>query len=247
MRTRQVVLELALVALSCAVPLGCDRHPSTVSGTPDGATTDEGPEVLDDAATSPGCIHDPGGPDAGALDANRPGGSRRRCDEIHAGRRARGIRAAPVAVANFVGLARGTRPFREPGGTWMRRRFYDDLPIRRIVAGSWIVGGDPDGDGLGGPGYDLPRENLHPPARGTLAMASRVVGVDGGRETIPSGSQFYIVAGAEPAAGDNVIGSCDPRRGECHRRCARGPRWKTRHADPHPHPDRGLSARRDIA
>jgi peptidylprolyl isomerase/peptidyl-prolyl cis-trans isomerase B (cyclophilin B) len=64
--------------------------------------------------------------------------------------------------------------------------FYDGLAFHRVEPGFVIQGGDPDGDGTGGPGYRLPAEfNSRSHLRGTLAMA---------RSSDPdsAGSQFYI-------------------------------------------------------
>jgi peptidyl-prolyl cis-trans isomerase A (cyclophilin A) len=106
--------------------------------------------------------------------------------------------AAPASVANFVGLARGTRPYKA-GGVWKVGRFYDGLLWHRVIPGFVIQGGDPAGDGTGGPGYDMIVENQVAEPRGTLAMAAA---------TAPSGSQFYIVVGQGPAPNYNVFGSC---------------------------------------
>jgi peptidyl-prolyl cis-trans isomerase A (cyclophilin A) len=106
--------------------------------------------------------------------------------------------AAPVTVANFVGLARGTRPYRS-GTTWQVGRFYDGLTWHRVIPNFVIQGGDPAGTGSGGPGYPLVNENHVAEPLGTLAMAA---------STVPSGSQFYIVVGTGPAANYNVFGTC---------------------------------------
>jgi peptidyl-prolyl cis-trans isomerase A (cyclophilin A) len=106
---------------------------------------------------------------------------------------------APITVANFVGLARGTRPAQKTGTDWLLSAFYDGLKWHRVVADFVIQGGDPLGTGSGGPGYDLPVENQIPEPLGTLAMAAAAV---------PSGSQFYIVIGSGPAAKYNVFGTC---------------------------------------
>jgi peptidyl-prolyl cis-trans isomerase A (cyclophilin A) len=108
--------------------------------------------------------------------------------------------AAPISVANFVGLARGTRPWEVAIKKWKVGRFYDGLLWHRVVPGFVIQGGDPDGNGTGGPGYDLVVENQVPEPFGTLAMASG---------DVPSGSQFYIVVGDGPAAEYNVFGRCE--------------------------------------
>lgn len=105
---------------------------------------------------------------------------------------------APVSVANFVGLARGTRPSFEDG-KWTGKRFYDGLIWHRVIPNFVIQGGDPEGTGTGGPGYDLPEENHVAEPLGTLAMAA---------SSAPSGSQFYIVVGKGPSADYNVFGTC---------------------------------------
>ncbi len=108
--------------------------------------------------------------------------------------------AAPISVANFIGLARGTRPFKDDKGKWKTGHFYDGLIWHRVVPDFVIQGGDPDGLGSGGPGYDLVKENQVAEPLGTLAMAA---------STEVSGSQFYIVVGTGPKAEYNVFGSCD--------------------------------------
>lgn len=108
--------------------------------------------------------------------------------------------AAPISVANFVGLARGTRPFDADIKKWKVGRFYDGLLWHRVIPGFVIQGGDPNGNGTGSPGYDLPVENQVAELFGTLAMA-------GGES--PSGSQFYVVVGKGPAAEYNVFGRCE--------------------------------------
>ncbi len=107
---------------------------------------------------------------------------------------------APVTVANFVGLARGTRPFlRDGASTWAPGRFYDGLTWHRVIPGFVIQGGDPRGDGTGGPGYDLPVEHQVDEPLGALAMAAAAA---------PSGSQLYIVVGEGPPPEYNVFGRC---------------------------------------
>ncbi|HTJ80568.1 MAG TPA: peptidylprolyl isomerase [Polyangiaceae bacterium] len=96
---------------------------------------------------------------------------------------------APNGVANFVGLARGRRPFKDPVSKhWIKgRRFYDGLLFHRVIDDFVAQGGDPLGTGYGGPGYELDDEIgdlSHVP--GTLAYANS------GPNT--NGSQFYVVA-----------------------------------------------------
>jgi peptidylprolyl isomerase/peptidyl-prolyl cis-trans isomerase B (cyclophilin B) len=82
---------------------------------------------------------------------------------------------APKTVANFVALA--------------KKGFYNKLTFHRVEPGFVVQGGDPKGNGTGGPGYTIKAEfNAHKHVRGTVAMA---------RSTDPdsAGSQFYICLG----------------------------------------------------
>ncbi|MDX8381384.1 MAG: peptidylprolyl isomerase [Ghiorsea sp.] len=85
---------------------------------------------------------------------------------------------APETVANFEKL--------------IKKGFYDGLTFHRVIPGFMAQGGDPDGTGMGGPGYSVKAEfsdKKH--VRGTLAMA---------RSSDPdsAGSQFYICYGPQP-------------------------------------------------
>jgi peptidyl-prolyl cis-trans isomerase A (cyclophilin A) len=111
---------------------------------------------------------------------------------------------APNAVANFVGLARGRRAWKDPVAKhWVRRRFYDGLTFHRVPPDFVAQGGDPLGTGFGGPGYKFDDElvGLHH-APGTLAYANS------GANT--NGSQFYITATAQPLldAKFTIFGFC---------------------------------------
>ncbi|MDO4576333.1 MAG: peptidylprolyl isomerase [Planctomycetia bacterium] len=81
---------------------------------------------------------------------------------------------APNTVANFIAL--------------VEKGFYDGLTFHRVLPGFMAQGGDPKGDGTGGPGYAIPCETDTPNARkhfrGTLSMAHA------GKDT--GGSQFFI-------------------------------------------------------
>lgn len=78
----------------------------------------------------------------------------------------------PITVNNFVALA--------------RTNFYDGTPFHRVIRGFMIQGGDPKGDGSGGPGYKFADEPFSGEyTRGTVAMANA------GPNT--NGSQFFII------------------------------------------------------
>lgn len=91
---------------------------------------------------------------------------------------------APVTVANFVGLAEGEGvPNPETG----EEEFYDDTVFHRVIDGFMVQGGDPEGTGRGGPGYEFEDEfesGLSFDEPGVLAMANS------GPDT--NGSQFFL-------------------------------------------------------
>jgi peptidyl-prolyl cis-trans isomerase A (cyclophilin A) len=113
---------------------------------------------------------------------------------------------APLTVANFVGLARGVRPWKD-GEKWVKRPLYDGLVFHRVVKGFMVQGGDPNKDGRGGPGYEIPDEiweDAHHDKRGLLCMANK------GPNT--NGSQFFVMDGPAPYLDGNytIFGKCSP-------------------------------------
>ena len=66
---------------------------------------------------------------------------------------------APNTVENFVGLAEGTKTWKDPrSGQKMNAPYYDGLIFHRVIDGFMIQGGDPTGTGTGGPGYTFADE-----------------------------------------------------------------------------------------
>jgi peptidyl-prolyl cis-trans isomerase A (cyclophilin A) len=114
---------------------------------------------------------------------------------------------APITVANFVGLARGLRPFKQADGTWAKKNGYDGTTFHRVIKGFMIQGGDPKGTGGGEPGYVIPDEiweGAHHDQRGQLCMANR------GKNT--NGMQFFIMDGkaSHLDGGYTIFGKCAP-------------------------------------
>lgn len=115
---------------------------------------------------------------------------------------------APVGVANFIGLARGRRAWRDPSlNKWVHRPFYDGLTFHRVIPDFMAQGGDPLGSGSGGPGYEFGIEvaGLTHKA-GTLAYANE------GPGTESNGSQFYICEEPQPHLDKDytIFGECAP-------------------------------------
>src|SRR2546422_142339 len=74
---------------------------------------------------------------------------------------------APLTVANFVGLAEGTKHYaKTPGGPVEKQEkpLYDGLKFHRVIPNFMIQGGDPQGNGSGGPGYRF-RDEFDPSLR----------------------------------------------------------------------------------
>lgn len=115
---------------------------------------------------------------------------------------------APIGVENFVGLAVGTKDWKNPvsGASKHGVPLYDGTIFHRVIAGFMIQGGDPKGDGTGDPGYKFKNEvssDLLFDRPGRLAYANS------GPDT--NGSQFFITEVATPHLNGNytIFGQCD--------------------------------------
>lgn len=105
---------------------------------------------------------------------------------------------APKTVENFVGLAEGTKDWTDPRtNKKVRQPYYDGIIFHRVIDGFMIQGGDPLGQGIGGPGYSFADE-FHPRLRhdkaGILSMANRGPNTNGG--------QFFITLAPTPHLDD---------------------------------------------
>jgi peptidyl-prolyl cis-trans isomerase A (cyclophilin A) len=104
---------------------------------------------------------------------------------------------APKTVKNFVGLATGEIEWTHPGtGAKSNDPLYDGVIFHRIIPGFMIQGGDPLGQGVGGPGYQFddeisPELDFTEPYVLAMANAGRDRMTGGGT----NGSQFFITVG----------------------------------------------------
>jgi peptidyl-prolyl cis-trans isomerase A (cyclophilin A) len=100
----------------------------------------------------------------------------------------------PNTVANFSGLADGSKEWTDPRtGRKVKQPYFNGTVFHRVIEGFMIQGGDPLGQGTGGPGYTFGDE-FHPKLRhskaGILSMANRGPNTNGG--------QFFITLAATP-------------------------------------------------
>lgn len=113
---------------------------------------------------------------------------------------------APKTVWNFAELATGKKEWTTPNGEKTTKPLYDGTTFHRVIKGFMIQGGDPRGDGMGGPGYRF-KDEFHPELKhdkkGVLSMANA------GPNT--NGSQFFITEGPTPHLDNrhSVFGQAD--------------------------------------
>lgn len=116
---------------------------------------------------------------------------------------------APITVENFIGLAEGTKDWKNPVSHATKHGvpLYDGTIFHRVIPGFMIQGGDPAGNGSGDPGYtfqDEFRADLKFDRPGRLAMANS------GPNT--NGSQFFITEVPTPHLNGKhtIFGQCEP-------------------------------------
>ena len=100
----------------------------------------------------------------------------------------------PKTIANFTGLVEGTKEWTHPGTRKKEQRpYYDGLIFHRVIDGFMLQGGDPLGQGFGGPGFTF-EDEFHPSLKhakaGILSMANA------GPNT--NGSQFFVTLAPTP-------------------------------------------------
>jgi peptidyl-prolyl cis-trans isomerase A (cyclophilin A) len=115
---------------------------------------------------------------------------------------------APITVANFIGLARGTREtWSAKDQKWVAKPYYDGTTFHRVIPGFMIQGGDYAGDGSGNLWYRIPDEvspDLKHDRAGQLCMANRGPNTNEG--------QFFITEGPAPHLDGSytIFGQCSP-------------------------------------
>ena len=182
MKPRSIVLAIAVAALSLAAPAQ-----SAKPATPD---LPDGPQPNGPAAVQPN------GPMV-VMDTSM---GRITCQFFE--------KQAPVAVANFIGLANGTKDWTDPATKQKMhgKRYYDNTTFHRVIPDFMIQGGDPTGTGMGDPGYSFDDEfdpNLNFDVAGRLAMANS------GPNT--NGSQFFVTEAPQASLNQHytIFGQCD--------------------------------------
>ena len=114
---------------------------------------------------------------------------------------------APITVANFVGLARGTRPWKTPEGKWEKKPAYDDTLFHRVIKGFMIQGGDAKKNGSGDAGYVIPDEvweDANHDRAGLLCMANRGANTNSAQFFITDDAAFHLDGGY------TIFGECGP-------------------------------------
>jgi len=130
---------------------------------------------------------------------------------------------APIGVANFIGLAKGTKDWTSPatGRKMHGVPLYNGTIFHRVIPEFMIQGGDPAGNGTGDPGYKFKNETS-PDL--TFDRPGRLAYANAGPDT--NGSQFFVTEVAVPVLDGRytIFGQCDEASVELVKKIARMPR-----------------------
>ena len=118
----------------------------------------------------------------------------------------------PMTVANFVGLATGKKAWKNPKTDEVEtgKPYFDGLTFHRVIAGFMIQGGDPLGEGYGGPGYMFGNEFVKGLQMGPGALAMANADDPSVGRVGTNGSQFFIMEGSRPdlVGHHTIFGQC---------------------------------------
>jgi peptidyl-prolyl cis-trans isomerase A (cyclophilin A) len=132
-------------------------------------------------------------------------------------------KVAPIGVANFIGLANGTKDWTSPVTHAQKHGvpLYDGTIFHRVIPEFMIQGGDPAGNGMGDPGYKFKNETS---ADLTFDRPGRLAYANAGPDT--NGSQFFIteIAYSSLNGGYTIFGQCDDASVELVKQIARAGR-----------------------
>jgi len=127
---------------------------------------------------------------------------------------------APIGVANFIGLADGTKDWTSPVSHAKKHGvpLYDGTIFHRVIPAFMIQGGDPKGDGTGDPGYKF-KNKTSPTVK--FDRPGRLAYANAGPDT--NGSQFFITEVPYPSlnGGYTIFGQCDDAAVELVKKIAR--------------------------
>ena len=129
-------------------------------------------------------------------------------------------KVAPIGVANFIGLAKGTKDWTNPSSGAKKHGvpLYDGTIFHRVIPAFMIQGGDPIGTGAGDPGYKFKNETS---PEVTFDRPGRLAYANAGPDT--NGSQFFITEVPYPSlnGGYTIFGQCDDAAVELVKKIAR--------------------------
>jgi len=188
-----IALALTLAATN---GLLAQQTPADATAKPAGQAAKPAEELPDGPAPQPSALIHPNGPTV-VFDTSM---GRITCQFYE--------KQAPKTVANFIGLAQGTKDWTDPAThkKMHGKKLFDGTTFHRVIPGFMIQGGDPTGTGMGDPGYAFDDEfdpNLNFDGPGRLAMANSGPNTDG--------SQFFITEQGYESLNQHytLFGQCD--------------------------------------